>query len=371
MIRNKCIFCNSVELSLFFENDNSIPVASYNVNKYDENIKLIPFNVLCCDNCFTFQTKYLGDLNDIYKNNHCDGCGTIRTEMHDRFAEIIINNVPNLFNVAEIGAGNGILSESILNIKKNINYTIIDPYYFGVKENRNIINDYIEQINISNINTNTIIMSHVFEHFYEPLTIIQKIEQSINIEYICLCFPDLETYIKNNTYNVLTPEHTYYVENNFLKNIFLKYGFKTIIEEKFKEHSIFLIFKRTIKNNSLIVKNNNSINDIKKYYNSIFNKINKLNNLLLLTNENINTYIFPCSIHTLYLFAFGLNTKLIKSILDNSHSKINKYLYGYNLICESFNDIIINDEKSIIILNGGCFNKEINLNLTSNIIYIY
>jgi len=35
----------------------------------------------------------------------------------------------------------------------------------------------------------------------------------------------------------------------------------------------------------------------------------------------MNTYIFPCSIHTLYLFAFGLNTKIIKSILDNSKKK--------------------------------------------------
>jgi hypothetical protein len=369
MLRNKCIFCESLKFSIFFENDYSIPVASYNVDENDKNIKRIPFNILCCDNCNTFQTKYLGDLNDIYKNNHCDGCGTIRTEMHDRFAEIIINNLPNLFSVAEIGAGNGILSECILN-KKKIEYTIIDPYYFGLKENRNIINDYIEQINLTNINTNTIIMSHVFEHFYEPLTIIKKIEKSYNIDYICLCFPDLETYIKNNTYNVLTPEHTYYIENNFLKQIFLKYGFDIIIEESFKEHSVFLIFKRTVKNFNLTIKNINSINDIKNYYNSIFKKINKLNNLLLLTNENMNIYIFPCSIHTLYLFAFGLNTNIIKSILDNSINKINKYLYGYNLICESFNDIIQKDEKSIIILNGGCFNKELNLNLTSNILYI-
>lgn len=34
-------------------------------------------------------------------------------------------------------------------------------------------------------------MSHVFE----PLTIIKKIEESNNIDYVCLCFPDLEIYI--------------------------------------------------------------------------------------------------------------------------------------------------------------------------------
>jgi hypothetical protein len=197
--------------------------------------------------------------------------------MHDKFAELIINNIPNLDSLVEIGAGNGILSLSMFNIKNDINYNIIDPYYFGIKENRNIISDYIENIK--------------------------------NIEYVCLCFPDLEIYIKNNTYNVLTPEHTYYIENNFLKQIFLKNGFETIIEEKFKEHSIFLIFKRTsVLNNDIIPKNENSIIDIKNYYDSIFKKINKLNNILSITNNNIDAYIFPCSIHTLYLFAFGLNT---------------------------------------------------------------
>jgi hypothetical protein len=370
MFRTKCIFCNSDKLSIFFDNDYIIPVASYTVDTYNETYIKIPFNIQCCDNCKTFQTKYLGDLNEIYKNNHCDGCGTIRTEMHDRFAELIINNISNLNNLVEIGAGNGILSLSILNIKSDITYNIIDPYYFGIKENRNIINDYIENINLDSINTNVIVMSHVFEHFYEPLNIIKKIEESKNIEYVCLCFPDLETYIKNNTYNVLTPEHTYYIENNYLKEIFLKYGFETIIEEKFKEHSIFLIFKRTsIFNNDIIPENKNSIIDIKNYYDSIFKKINKLNNILSLTN-NIDAYIFPCSIHTLYLFAFGLNTTYFKSILDNSKYKLNKYLYGYNVICESFTDFIKNDRKSLVILNGGCFNKEINLNTSSNIIYI-
>jgi len=145
----------------------------------------IPFNILCCDNCKTFQTKYLGDLNDIYNNNHCDGCVTIRTEMHDRFAELIVNNIPNLINVVEIGAGNGILSLSLFNIKNDIIYNIIDPSYFGVKENRIIINDYIENVDLNLIDTNVIIMSHVFEHFYEPLEIIKKLKnQKILIIYV-------------------------------------------------------------------------------------------------------------------------------------------------------------------------------------------
>jgi hypothetical protein len=204
-IRKNCIFCNLELLNTFFVNDYNIPVGSYNIEKNDEKIIKIPFNVLCCENCKTFQTKYLGNLNDIYKNNHADGCGTIRLKMNDKFAELIKTNISNISNILEVGAGSGILSLSILNIIQNINYIIIDPFYFGIKENRTIINDYLENVDLTSINTNILVMSHVFEHFYEPLKIIEKIANSNNIEYVCLNFPDLETYVKNRFLGTLLP----------------------------------------------------------------------------------------------------------------------------------------------------------------------
>lgn len=369
-LRNKCIFCNSLNLNIYFDKNYEIPIASYNIEENKDIIK-IPFNVLYCNECFTFQTKYLGDLNEIYKNNHADNCGTIRTEMNDKFSELINKTIPNISNILEIGAGSGILSLSIYNILPNIEYNIIDPFYFGIIENRKIIYDYLENVDLELINTNIVVMSHVFEHFYEPLKIIEKLYNSKNIEYICLNFPDLETYITNKTFNILHPEHTYYIENDFLKQFFYKYGFETILEEKFKEHSIFLIFKRIyVFNNNIIIFNNNSLSDINNYYKNINDTVNKYNNYLSLIDNNINKYIFPCSIHTMYLFIFGLNPNYFKAILDNSKNKINKYLYGYDLLCHSYNNIIDNNENSLIILNGGCFNKEMNLNKSSNILYL-
>lgn len=370
-LRNKCIFCNSTNLKVYFDNDYTIPIASYNIDIKNNNNINIPFNILCCQDCLTFQTKYLGDLNEIYKNNHADGYGNIRSIMNDTFAELIKKTIPDISNILEIGAGSGILSLSIYNILPNINYNIIDPFYFGPIENRNIIYDYLENINLNMINTNIVVMSHVFEHFYEPLNIIEKLYNSQNIEYICLNFPDLETYIKNKTYHVLNPEHTYYVENDFLKQVFLKYGFETILEEKFKEHSIFLIFKRVSNiNPDMIIKNKNSIEDIDNYYKNINDTVNKLNNTLSLYDNKINKYIWPCSMHTMYLFIFGLEPNYFKAILDNSNNKLNKYLYGYNLLCESYNNLIDINDNSVIVLNGGCFNKELNLNKSSNILYL-
>ena len=43
------VFLNCKNLSLFFEKDYKIPVASYNTEKYDDKYISIPFNILCCD----------------------------------------------------------------------------------------------------------------------------------------------------------------------------------------------------------------------------------------------------------------------------------------------------------------------------------
>ena len=41
-----------------------------------------------------------------------------------------------------------------------------------------------------------------------------------NIKNIYLSLPDFDTYIEQGTYHLLNPEHTYYVETQFLENIF-------------------------------------------------------------------------------------------------------------------------------------------------------
>jgi len=71
-------------------------------------------------------------------------------------------------------------------------------------------------------------------------------------------------------------------------------------------------------------------------------------------------YIWPSSIHSLYLFTFGLNYDKLDGMLDNSINKIGNKMYGTELKISSFYEMINkNDEKTIILLNGGIFNKEI------------
>ena len=82
-IRINCLFCNN-KLStsnLYFENDRKIPIACYSQDECNNDI-IIPYNVYTCDNCKVSQTKYLGNLEIIYKFNHADSTGKIMQNMH-------------------------------------------------------------------------------------------------------------------------------------------------------------------------------------------------------------------------------------------------------------------------------------------------
>jgi len=101
--------------------------------------------------------------------------------------------------------------------------------------------------------------------------------------------------------------------------------------------------------------NNNSID---AYFNNLLNKKQQIIEFIKYSkNNNKEICIWPTSVHTQFLLMIT-EIKNIDFVLDNSPNKIGKYLYGYNLECKSFEENC-NNEKNAIILNGGCFNKEI------------
>lgn len=97
--RTSCMFCSSSSLIPHFEKDYTIDLGCYCVEK-DTPCYNMPYNVLKCENCKTYQTAYLGDLDIIY-NYNANAFGTIRSTMNQLFAEFILKN-PNVSHVIEI-----------------------------------------------------------------------------------------------------------------------------------------------------------------------------------------------------------------------------------------------------------------------------
>lgn len=367
-IRKQCIFCDSDLTNHLLNQDLKNYVGHYAVDKSTDKDHLIPYNVLICDSCNTSQIKYLGDVEEVYKINHADGVGITMQQMHEKKLNLILKYKDCVHNIIEIGSSKGILSDLIL---KNIqtNYYIVEPSYFGETTGKVIINDYYENVDDSKIDADTIIMSHVFEHFYEPKIILEKIKNNQNIKNIFLTFPNFEKYIDENIFHVLNTEHTFYVDNDFLRILFGKYGFELVEMDFYKSHSVMFYFRRNdIINNQDILINKKS--NIQKYFQNVVDTVQYFNNIID-NNPEREVYLFPASCHSIFLSIFGLKYSNLTGFVDNSPNKIGKEVYGLGTKICSFRDIIENKKKSIILINGGVFNSEIENTLNSNNIEYY
>lgn len=363
--RSSCIICENNNLIEVFENDHEIPVGNYPVNLDEECYKIL-YNVQCCTNCGSAQTKYTANPDLIYCNNNAHAIGTTRSNMDILFSNFILSN-KNIINVLEIGAGSGILADYILKNNQSISYTVVDTSFWGKNPTINVINKYFEKMDISLITQNTIIMSHVFEHFFNPRNILKILKKANTVKYIYINFPNLEYFVNNNIYYLLNCEHTFYIPTNYIEELFKQFNFRLQRTVYYENYSIFFEFERS---ECLPITDVNekkcSLNIINKFFENINNKIRYVNTYINNLNSNIPIYIWPCSIHTLFVLSYGLDSTRIKSVLDNSPHKIGKYLYYYKLYCESFNNIIQSNENKLIILTGGNFNSEIIERITLN-----
>ena len=140
--------------------------------------------------------------------------------------------------------------------------------------------------------------------------------------------------------------------------MFEKYGFKLIEREDYKGHSVIFYFRRHSDNKLLDLNFKNDVRPIHLFFKNILSKVNSWNEIIE-SNKEKRIFIWPASIHVLYLLQFGLSKK-VYGFLDNSSNKINKLIYGYNIPIYNFKDILeLNSDNDIILINGGLFNNDI------------
>lgn len=361
--RTKCIFCSSSDLTDVIDSHVSIPQGMFMCEDKQYDAMWMPYNILFCPSCKTFQNKYLADIEVLYSAQHVAPIGNIRRTMDIMFSEMVNAN-PFVNGIIEIGGGQGYLADLLVADNKiQGNYHIVDPMYKGSRENRIVIDAFVESVPIHTINANTIIMSHFLEHLYTPKETLQKILHN-GIEHVFVCHPDFDDYtgVYPLTYNVLHCEHTFYIDNDFLVALIESYGYVKIQERKHMGYAIMYEFTRGEKCDHRMdpLCNLKTESGMQRYLIDVREKVQKINATLEACHESdTDVYIWPSSIHTLTLFYHGLNHKALKGVLDNSESKIGKFMYGYNTECISFNSVINSSQKVIVFLNGGCYNKDV------------
>lgn len=357
-IRKECIICKTSLDTTYFEKDIQTFAAHYAIDA-PQDAQPIPFNVWTCSTCNTVQLKYIGDMAEIYRVNHADSTGKTMQELHQQTRAMILRNRHAIKNIIEIGSSIGFLADLILD-ELNTTYFIIEPSYKGThSQNKHILQNFYEYVDDTELPANTIIISHVFEHFYNPFEILEKISRNHNIEHFYLVWPNLEYYMQNNILHVLNTEHTYYIDNAFLVKLLERFGFQLKDREEYRGHSVLFYFQRQTSHRLAdIIPLKNTIVPLDSFYSKIQSTITKWN-ACIAENAEKRMFVWPASIHCLYLFQFGLSTR-IDGCLDNSPNKMNKFLYGYNLPIYSFRDILQeNSPDTIIFINGGVFNTDI------------
>lgn len=344
--RTQCIFCKSSNLKRCLESDTKSPVCVSMHSTLQKRV-FVPFNIQMCQDCGAAQTQYLVDVALVYAVNHIDTYGTTKSMMFTSFASFINEN-PNVRGILEGGGSTDTLARCVNTTHP---YTIVDPGFCGTTESCTVVPAFIENVDIDSIDANTLVMSNMFEHIYDPVKLIQKIRES-KIEYVVLNHPDMEYAMKTHVPINLNIEHTFYIETQYLIDLFSKHGFACTRKSVYgKNHTIMVEFARSDMA-AIVPRNVDADTDISLHYQKIHARACRINELLR-SDRTKTYYIWPAAMFALIYFVHGLDHTLFEGVLDNSPNKIGKYAYGYDLKCLSFKEVVESNDPNVRIVITG------------------
>jgi len=304
-----------------------------------------------CTECGTVQLMTLIDPAILYNSNHNETYNTPTWKLHhESFARFILENKVG-DRVIEVGGNPNILQPmlkhgnySIMNMCPPENGTTDIPFILGNCET------YVFDASTD------IIMSHVFEHLYDPSVFIRNATDR-GVNKIFISIPNMDALLKTDNPNCVTNEHTFFVNHCLIKTLFLTHGYECENSEDFKDHSCFFLFTKMHKTLPLIHHIQYG-----KYYLSRFTKI--LQDLeTTQTYQQIadydHTFIVPGG-HYGQMVYYYLKPPVFHGFLDNDKSKQGKYVYGTGHRAFSFE--MLNSffgKRTCVFMYSGPYTQEI------------
>jgi hypothetical protein len=358
--RKKCVLCDNSNFIDVFSYPNAIHyVEDINI-RCDLDIEVKLLNFIGCLNCGCVQLQNLFDPIEIYKNNsHYTLSDTFHN--HDElFTNFILKNILNFKNILEIGGGSGKLAKQIINNfnQQNIeiNYKIFDISTQYFTNDIEYINGNCETYDFNSLDSTTIILSHTFEHLYQPKKFIKNISSSL-INEIFISNPDMENLIKMNDINSLNIQHTFYIDTNFIKGLLNEYFFELKNIYYFNNNSIFYHFIKRPSTVQINYKNENLIPYLQQFYYNITLKINNI-------RIDYPFFICPSGFYGQIIFYYLNQTTKnnIIGFLDSDINKIGKRLCGTSIVIFE-KEHIKNYQNPIVLLISNKYENEIKTEL--------
>jgi len=157
----------------------------------------------------------------------------------------------------------------------------------------------------------------------------------------------MENLTKNNDYNNLHIQHTYYIDSNFITGLFREYRYKLNNIYNFENNSVFYHFVKDDSCSDVMTihdfKNVALIQSLKNFYLELVNKIQAI----VIDNP---FYICPSGFYgkVVYYYLNQKNKNNVLGFLDSDKTKINKRLVGTT--CTIFNKNYIQNIDNVTIL---------------------
>lgn len=316
------------------------------------------------------QLNPLLPLDVLYMDSHGSGnVGSLWLEHHQQFAKFIQKQMPK--SILEIGGLHGILSREYKK-DNDVEWTILEPNPspapgVDVKFIKGFFDDKFN----FDVEVDTIIHSHVFEHVYYPNQFISHISNFLKYgQKVIFSIPRLEEMLKRKYNNSLNFEHTVFLTEPYIEYLLSKHGFLKIDKHYFRDdHSIFYAYEKK-HDVDIIYPPKGLYKHNKKLYQDyiLYHKllIKDLNTKIDNTNKDGLVYLFGAHIFSQYLINFGLNTSRLVCLLDNDPNKQGKRLYGTEIMVNS--PAVLREVKNpIVILKAGVYNDEVREDILTNI----
>jgi 2-polyprenyl-3-methyl-5-hydroxy-6-metoxy-1,4-benzoquinol methylase len=353
--RNKCII-NKLESVKGIYTFKKFPILMCPTESNDQSKDVFEDMEWGASTSGYIQLMKLIDPRMIYNTYHTSGIvGNIWKEHHTNFFNFINSNTYE--QVLEIGGSTGNLASNFCKTDRNFSYCIIEPNLLEkkVNDNRiNIIKGFFEEFKFDQ-KFDTIIHSHCFEHVYDPIKFLKKINKQLKdngSHYISI--PNMHYWLKNNYTNVLHFEHTFYVDDLVLEYLLNLTGFK-IIDKIINPHSI-LIHSKKSKN----MDNTKNINFgyIKELFENYIQNIQQDVKYINYELAGRKFYMFGGHVFSQFYINQGIDQTQIEFLLDNDTNKQDKRLYGTNCYIKS-PSIVKNKINPLIVVRAGSYTEEI------------
>jgi hypothetical protein len=287
-----------------------------------------------CPDCGSVQLMTLIPQDLLYSEPHNGTAhSTTWKQHHTSFLDFI--SVPDNSRIIEVGGYTPQLEKTneyyVLNINSHESNSV------------NFIQGNCEEFNFKGFDV--VIMSHVFEHLYEPVKFIKRCSEG-GVSHVIISHPVMN---ENSKILPIHTEHTFFADFLDVKAVFENNNFRLEKTENFKNHSIFFHFVRGEKCIGTS-QNKRPGREV-----SIFNNFKKRMEIISSIDVPDNTYIIPGG-HFGQVVYYYLKNKNIIGFLDNDINKHGKRVYGTHLTVHPIPPELSN---VTLIVYAGLYSSEI------------